>query len=126
MRRFTLTLGLIAASFALVASTAEAAKTSEKEEVAARAAPAGLDRSERAPCQKRVEGELWLVPPYNNLQNVSCRKARKVMRRFLKGKDLGPWECNGAPGGGLTKCGDTRTFDGPSRKIATFYFVPCD
>jgi hypothetical protein len=114
LRKLVTCLALSATSFALVASTAEAAKTSERE---------GLGK--RPPCEKRVDGVLREIGvSAQGLNNVSCRKATRIMKRYILRKKLpGDWECRSIPQ--LGKC---FLFDYNSQGIreieASFNFTP--
>jgi hypothetical protein len=106
LRKLVVTLALIAASFALVTLTAEAAKTSEKVNRAASGNAA--DRGKRPPCEKRVDGVLRSIGTIGGnagRRNVSCGKAKRVMKRYILRKKLpGDWECTNLRSFG--KCAD--------------------
>jgi len=99
MRQLVLAIAL-AGSFALIGSIADAASTGE--------ANSAVADSERAkPCEKRVDGVLRTIGLFGRKgrQNVSCRKAKKVMKRYILHKALpGNWECRSIPS--LGKCSD--------------------
>jgi hypothetical protein len=77
---------------------AEAAMTSERD----RRAYGGAGK--RPPCEKRVDGVLREIGiGAHGLDNVSCRKAKRVMKRYILRKDLPRgWECRSIPQ--LGKC----------------------
>jgi hypothetical protein len=102
MRKFVVTLALIAASFALVTLTAEATMTSDRD--GREASGNAVDRGKRAACQKRVDGVLRTIGP----RNMSCRAAGRIMKRYILHKKLpGQWYCSHL-GPAFGKCVDEK------------------
>ena len=98
--------------------------------VGATGAFAGVEGSDQAgahrapPCEKRVDGVLRDI--YSR-ENISCRKAKRVMKRYILRKNLpDKWRCSDIVS--IGKCSDESTkyhngeFD-PSRYV-TFAFAP--
>ena len=91
----------VVASFTLVGSIADATSPSE--------ASLAVAESERArPCEKRVDGVLRDI--YKR-EHISCRKAKRVMTRYLLRKNLAAkWRCQGNLRGSFGRCVDTSDF----------------
>ncbi len=72
------------------------------------ATPAGSGLSERAPCEKRVDGVLRTIGVAGGAasrRNVSCRKAKRIVKRYILHKELpGDWKCTNLHSFG--KCAD--------------------
>ena len=114
MRRLFLAVAL-AGSFALIGSGADAASTGE--------ANSAVAESERAqPCKKvvdRVERDIYF------LHRISCRKAKRVMTRYILRKRLPHvWRCSDI--GSIGKCinEDVKYYSDDGRRYPAFAFAP--
>jgi hypothetical protein len=95
--------------------------------IAAGAASAGLTRSERAACQKRIDGVLRTIGARRNL---SCRKATQITKRYILRKELpGEWYCSHL-GASFGKCVDKEELyseecvDRELRCVSSFNYAP--
>ena len=100
IQRLILAFALVA-SFTLVGSIADATSPS--------GASSAVAESERArPCEKRVDGVLRDI--YKK-EHISCRKAKRVMTRYLLRRNLAAkWRCQGNVAGSFGRCVDTTDF----------------
>jgi hypothetical protein len=130
LRKLIVPLGLIAASFALVASTAEAAKTSERD--GREASGNAAERGKRPACKKRVDGVLRTIgfSGRTGRLNISCRAAGRIMKRYILHKKLpGQWYCSHL-GTSFGKCVDEKELyseecaDREQRCVSSFNYTP--
>lgn len=125
MGKLSVTFALIAASFALVTLTAEAAKTSERD--GREASGIAADRGKSAACTKRVDGVLRTI---GSKRNISCRAAGRITKRYILRKKLpGQWYCSNL-GPSFGKCVDEAELSSEEcagreqRCVSSFNYAP--
>ncbi len=90
------------------------------------------DRERRPPCQKRVDGVLRTIgfSGRTGRLNISCRKAARIMKRYILRKELpGQWYCSNLKGA-FGKCVDEAELDSEEcsgreqRCVSSFNYEP--
>jgi hypothetical protein len=114
MRRSLIVFAVAVLSVTLVPALASAQEHSPSRYSPPRlipfATPAQSGSSERAPCEKRVDGVLRTIgfSGRTGRLNISCRKAKRIMTRYILRKNLpGEWYCSHV-GAAFGKCVDEK------------------